>query len=185
VTIPNADDIKTKEKEQELTQLDEIRRVMVDKFDRTRTIISNTQKNLRVLQSSKAKSGTSLETKLLKVLKKFGVEQSSYHGGSLNGKDIKKVMNNVSYLFDEFSLILKSGKQSNCELSNNNIDKLCRHFQSVFLLWDGAFSYARTINPMANDAIAYQQFVDAAVIGHVSLGLTITPKAHLMLKHVR
>ena len=83
---------------------------MVDKFDRTRTIISNTQKNLRVLQSSKAKSGTSLEMKLLKVLKKFGVKQSSYHGGSLNGKDIKKVMNNVSYLFDEFSLILNSGK---------------------------------------------------------------------------
>jgi hypothetical protein len=46
------------------------------------------------------------------------------------------------------------------------------------------FSYARTINPTENDVIAYQQFVDAAVIGHVSLGLTITPKAHLMLKHV-
>ncbi len=125
VTIPNADDIKTKEKEKELKQLDEIRQVMVDKFDRTRTIISNTQKNLRILQSSKAKSGTSLETKLLKVLKKFGVEQSSYPGGSLNGKDIKKVMNNVSYLFDEFSSILKSRKRNNCELSNDNIDKLC------------------------------------------------------------
>ena len=98
----------------------------------------------------------------------------------MNGNDIKNVMNNVSYLFHEFSSILKSGKRSNCELSNDNIDKLCRHFQS-----NGAFSYARTINPTANDAIAYQQFVDAAVIGHVSLGLTITPKAHLMLKHVR
>jgi len=60
----------------------------------------------------------------------------------LNGKDIKQVMNNVSYLFDEFSSILKSGKRSNCELSDDNIDTLCRHFQSVFLLWDGAFSYA-------------------------------------------
>ena len=103
----------------------------------------------------------------------------------MNGKDIKKVMNNVSYLFDEFSSILKSGKRSNCELSNDNIDKLCGHFQSVFLLWDGAFSYARTINPTANDVIPYQQFVDATVIGHVSLGLTIIPKVHLMLKHVR
>ena len=98
-TIPNADDIKTKE--QELKLLVEIRQVMVDKFDRARKIISSTQKNLRALQSSKAKSATSLETKLLKVLKTIGVEQSSYHGGSLNGKDIKKVMNNVSYLFDE------------------------------------------------------------------------------------
>ena len=118
-------------------------------------------------------------------MKKIGVEQSSYHGGSLNGKDIKNVMNNVSCLFDKFSLIFKSGKQINCELGDDNIDTLCRHFQSVFLLWDGVFSYARTINPTENDVIAYQQFVDAAVIGHVSLGLTITPKAHLMLKHVR
>jgi hypothetical protein len=120
---------------------------MVDKLDRTREIISNTQKNLRALQSSKAKFATSLETKMFKVLKKIGVEQSSYHGGSLNGKDIKKVMNNASYLFDKFSSILKIGKRSNCELSDDDIDALCRNFQSVFLLWDGVFSYARKINP--------------------------------------
>ena len=42
MTIPNyADDIKMKE--QELKLLDEMRQVMVDKFDRTRKIISNTQ----------------------------------------------------------------------------------------------------------------------------------------------
>ena len=151
-TIQNADDVKTKEQELKLKLLDEIRQVMVDKFDRARKNISSTQKNLRALQLSKTKSATSLEMKLLKVLKKFGVEQSSYHGGSLNGKDIKKVMNNSSYLFDEFASILKSGKRSNCEFSDDDIDALCRHFQSVFLLWDGAFSYARTINPTANDA---------------------------------
>jgi translation initiation factor IF-2 len=77
VTIPNSDDIKTKEKEQELKQLDEIRQVMVDKFDRTRTIISNTQKNLCVLQLSKAKSGTSLKTKLLKVLRSLGLSNQA------------------------------------------------------------------------------------------------------------
>jgi hypothetical protein len=48
---------------------------------------------------------------MFKVLKKIGVEQSSYHGGSFNGKDIKKVMNNASYLFDKFSLILKIGRR--------------------------------------------------------------------------
>jgi hypothetical protein len=94
-------------------------------------------------------------------------------------------MNNSSYLFGEFSSIFKIGKQSNCELSDDAIAALCQHFQSVFLLRDGAFSFARTIYPMQNDVIAYQQFVDAAVNGHVSLGLTITPKVHLMLKHVR
>ena len=54
MTIPNyADDIKMKE--QELKLLDEMRQVMVDKFDRTRKIISDTQKNLCALQSTKIK----------------------------------------------------------------------------------------------------------------------------------
>ncbi len=45
-----------------------------------------------------------------KVLKRIGIEQLSYHGGCLNENDIKKVMNNATYLFEEFSSILKSGK---------------------------------------------------------------------------
>ena len=41
------------------------------------------------------------------MLKEIGVELSSYHGGSLNGKDIKKVMNNASNMFDQFAAIFK------------------------------------------------------------------------------
>jgi hypothetical protein len=43
------------------------------------------------------------------VLKEIGVELSSYHGGSLNGKDIEKMMNNASHIFDKFAAILKEG----------------------------------------------------------------------------
>jgi hypothetical protein len=28
------------------------------------------------------------------------------------------------------------------------IESLCLHFCEVFVLWDGAFSLARTVNPM-------------------------------------
>jgi hypothetical protein len=89
-----------------------------------RGLYSEQQKNLHVLQlqSSKAKSAASLETKLFKVLKEIAVEQSSYHAGSLNGKDIKKVNNNATYLFDEFWLFLKLGKQDNCKSSDDAID---------------------------------------------------------------
>ncbi len=81
-------------------------------------------------------------------------------------------------------MFLKLGKRDNCELSNKSIDGVCHHFQTVFVLWDGAFSFARKINPMEENAQMFRQFVDAAVTGHVNLGLTITPKVHLMLKHV-
>ena len=54
----------------------------------------------------------------------------------------------------------------------------------MFLLWDGAFASARMINPRPEDAKIYGQFVEAAVAGHFQLGLNVTPKVHLMLKHV-
>jgi hypothetical protein len=87
-------------------------------------------------------------------------------------------------LFGEFSLFLKLGKRDNCELNDKNIDGVCHYFQTVFVLWDGAFSFARKINSTEDDAQMYGQYVYAAVTGHVNLGLTITPKVHLMLKHV-
>jgi hypothetical protein len=113
-----------------------------------------------------------------------GVELSAYHGGSLNGKDIKKVMNNACHIFDRFSTIFKGGKRRNCALSDANIDALCLQFREVFVLWDGVFSLARTINPTERDTSIYRMYVDAAVKGSKDLQCTVTPKVHLMLEHV-
>ncbi len=96
---------------------------------------------------------------------------SSYHGRSLNGKDIKKVMNNAIYVFSESYSILKLEKWENRKLRDKDINTFCQHFHSVFVLWDGAFSFARKFNPTMEDVRMYQQFIDAAVKGHVKLGL--------------
>jgi len=68
------------------------------------------------------------------VLKKIGVEISSYHGGSLNDKDIRKVMMNACYIFDTFAMIFKAGKRPNCILSDTNINALCMQFREGFVL---------------------------------------------------
>jgi len=62
---------------------------------------------------------------------------------------------------------------------------LCKNFQQSFELWDGAFSLARIYEPSPQNASLFQSFVNAAVDRHVSLGLSITPKVHLMHKHVQ
>jgi hypothetical protein len=131
------------------------------------------------------KGQQSIETKIFKVLKDIGVELSSYHGGSLNGKDIKKVMNNASHVFDNFSLIFKERKRDDCLLSDAEIEGLRLHFCEVFVLWDGAFLLARTVNPTELDAITYQRYVVASVKASRSRQCTITPKVHMMLKHVK
>jgi hypothetical protein len=56
---------------------------------------------------------------------------------------------------------------------------MCLHFWEVYDLWDGAFSLARTINPMDEEAKIFQKFVLAAVCGSMILQYPI------MLKHVK
>jgi hypothetical protein len=89
------------------------------------------------------------------MLKKIGTELSSYHDGSLNGKDIKKVTKNATHVFEELTVIFKEGKRENCTLSNEAMDAMCVHFREVFVLWDAAFLLARTVNPMKQDIMAY------------------------------
>jgi hypothetical protein len=50
---------------------------------------------LKMMQTNKVKDQQSIETKIFKVLDEIGVELSCYRGGSLNGKDIRKVMTNA------------------------------------------------------------------------------------------
>ena len=130
---------------------------------------------------AKGKKEHSVESKMFRVLKKIGVELSSYHGGSLNGKDIKKVMNNATHVFEEFAVIFKEGKRENCTLSNEAMDAMCVHFREVFVLWDAAFLLARTVNPMKQDITTYQQYVLAAVHGNSALCCTVTPKVYCSL----
>ena len=81
---------------------------------------------------------------------------SSYHGGSLNGKDIKKVMNNATYVFDQLALIFEDWKRSDCLLTSNDIKALCLHYKEVFVLWDASFLLARTIDPVEADIATYR-----------------------------
>jgi hypothetical protein len=69
-------------------------------------------------------------------------------------------------------------------LLDANIDALCLQFREVFVLWDGAFLLARTINPVEAGMKIYQLYVNAAVQGSKDLQCTVTPKVHLMLEHV-
>ncbi len=90
--------------------------------------MADQQLKLKRIRSEKVKGQGSIETRLFEVLKEIGVELSSYHGGSLNGKDIKKVMNNASHIFDQVAVIFKEGKRPDCIMMDADIDALWLHF---------------------------------------------------------
>jgi hypothetical protein len=112
---------------------------LVEKLKRSHHTLSDQQLKLKVVQTAKGQKEQSIETNMFKMLKDIGVELSSYHGGSLNYKDIKKLMNNATYFFEELAVIIKAGKRPSSVLSNTDVVALCLHFREVFVLWDGEF----------------------------------------------
>ena len=176
---------RTNADEEQLKTLEDYRKkTFVDVLTKTHKKVTEQLDKLKQIRSAKVKSPDSIETKMFKVLKTIGVELSSYHGGSLNGKDIKKVMNNATYVFDQLALIFEDLKRSDCLLTNDDITALCLHYREVFVLWDASFSLARTINPVEADIATFQTYILAAVEGHTQLKCSVTPKVHSMMKHV-
>jgi hypothetical protein len=169
-----------------LNTLQEFRKsTFADKLQKARKTLASQQGKLKEMRRTKVRGQLSIETKVFRVLKEIGVELSSYHGGSLNGKDIKQVMNNASHIFDQFAVIFQEGKRKDCLLSDDGIKEMCMHFREVYVLWDGAFSLARKFAPTDEDCETYQKFVNAALKGSMLLQCSITPKMHSMLRHVK
>jgi hypothetical protein len=89
--------------ESTLKELKEFHNRMVHKLDKACKTLADQQLKLKAMGTNKVKGQLSIETKVFKELKDIGVELSSYHGGSLNGKDIKKVLPTYSTVFPLYS----------------------------------------------------------------------------------
>jgi hypothetical protein len=114
----------------------------------------------------------------------------SKHGGTFESayritNQIIRYYHDSFLAFDQLAAILKEGKRKDCLLSDDDIGLLCLHFREVYVLWDGAFSLARKIDPTDEDTKTYQRFVLAALQGSLTLQCSITPKVHAMLRHVK
>ena len=92
-------------------------------------------------------------------LKLFGIEvQAYYHGGSLHGKDVQKLMSNASNKFKSFADTLKKCKKDDCKLRDKEIDDICQSYANLCVLWDCAFSFASKKGPMKNDIVMPRRF---------------------------
>lgn len=158
------------------------RDAIANRLKKARTLLARVKERI-VSMRSERKRKDGMEAKMERVLKGVGVEIQRYHGGSLTGKDILKVVANANHIFDEFAKIFIEHKRKDCVLSDDEIRQLCEDHKRAILLWDGAFSHARTVDPTAHDFAMYQRYINGAVYYHIKIGCSITPKVHLMLKH--
>ena len=94
-------------------------------------------------------------------------------------------MSNAHDVFKMFSNILVTHKKPDCTLSADEIVCTCNKFGRLCVLWDGAFSIASRVDPSADDIKLYGRYVEAVVHSHVAMECSVTPKVHLMWRHVR
>ena len=66
------------------------KKTFADKLQKAQKMLADQQSKLKEMRRVKVRRQHSIETQLFRVLKEVGVELSSYHGGSLNRKDIKR-----------------------------------------------------------------------------------------------
>jgi hypothetical protein len=127
--IANHEEVNTyKANVMKLKHLQDFCNGIVVKLKKACRTLADKQAKLKEMRQTKVRGQQSTETKVFKVLKEIGVELSSYHGGSLNGKDIKKVMNNASHIFNQFAAICKEGRREKCLLTDADIDCMCLNF---------------------------------------------------------
>ena len=169
----------------QLSPLDRKRGRITSRLQNARAYLTKIKAKITEFKRSRKRSGDGVESKMISILKTmFGVEVQAYHGGSLTGKDIQKVMSNASEIFELFAELLKANKKENCSMSDKQIEDMCGQFANLCVLWDGAFSIASKVDPSDDDILHYSRFVKAAVHSHVEVGCNVTPKVHLMWAHV-
>ena len=70
------------------------------------------------------------------------------------GVNIQKVIGNSHEMFSLFVGILKTNKKPD-GMGDPKIDSMCSQFESLLLLWDGAFSVAIKTDPIPANVVLY------------------------------
>jgi hypothetical protein len=73
-----------------LNELQRFRDGIANKLKKAHLTLANQQSKLKEMRKGRVRQQSSIRTQVFAVLKEIGVKLNSYHGGSFNGKDIKK-----------------------------------------------------------------------------------------------
>ena len=99
------------------------------------------------------------------------------------GTDIKNVIANASFIFDEFKKILLENKNNN-GTTEEAIKKMCADHKILYHLWDGEFFMACMVDQSHNNIDLYKRTMFAALHCHIQIGCNMTHKVYLIWHHI-
>jgi len=130
------------------------------------------------------KTDESIYSGIDKILQRHGIERCAYHGGQINGVDVRTLMENAKEILGEICVYLCNQLTDQSSISADDIGKLCKDCEEYLSLWDAAFSFVHEDNPSDDHCDKTQERIDLAMNKHRELGFNVTPKTHGMEKHV-
>ena len=93
--------IQIKETAKSLKPLQKLRKTITDKYDRAVAMKKRLKAKIIEFKKERRQQGDGIEAGLFKILKnKYNVTVQAYRGGSLTGKDMRRVMENTAAIFD-------------------------------------------------------------------------------------
>ena len=146
--------------------------------------------DIKVLQWDRRKKGISIHTQVERILEKHGVTIQSFHGGSLTGGAIIKLLNNHNIIMDDITTLyeirINERLNERNELKPSSIEyirEMLTLHRKLFKSQDAVYANLRLIKPTLEEKIKTRERIRIMQQLWYDMELSCTPKAHLIFEH--
>ena len=119
-------------------------------------------------------------SQIYEILQKYKIHRAAYHGGDLNGKVIKNMMEHSDNIMGDVREYLIMNKSPTCNISNNKIGKITADCCLLLKIWDACFSAVSKLDLTEKDCTNAQEMINLTVALSQEMKLIITHKQHGM-----
>jgi hypothetical protein len=182
----DADDYDREEKQlmrQERTELNQSLKDIKKDIKQLETAVSNYKTTLQKYRTARNYEDDGIEGQIHGALAALSIKREDYFASAFNGVNIQRIMDNSSAIFDSIKTILKNKKRGD-SIDDETIDQKCIEYKKLLDLVDAALAYLHIRFPGEDNMAETKDAIDKAVKLADELGLSITPKWHLLGAHV-
>ncbi len=152
--------------------------------------IKSNIKKVKDIQWERRKLETSLYTTFERILTKNGVTIQAYHGGTMTGGAIINLLQRNSKVMDELESACIDRFNSRQEDDSPirppplaTIKEQIKKHRHLFMVQDAVYAHLRLLKPTAVELIETKTRISIMERLWHDMGLSETPKAHLIFKH--
>ena len=172
---------RTQNEEVRFTELQDERDVIANERDSWRAKESEAKKLLKSYQSRQKRNNSSFYYAINEYWRCQGKHREAYHGGAWNGNDAKDVLRNPEKFYGGMRVVLLAFKEES--IPTEAIDLLLHNIIELLKSWNTVFSMLCSKKRTQQMQTHLKNAIEKAVKHHRELGLSITPKVHLIEDH--